>query len=710
MGKRYKKVESSALSGFGREIGKNAGKALSNYIFGDNHATPIKVIRQQERQKLLKFKAQQDIEKLQGKKVLEELKHQHQLELVEKKEAIRQKKLEEQEELAQLEELRITENKNKVQEFEDYIKTLTTVHSVDFEVYKWKDILRGDFEACKFNTELSSNISNIFSELEINADSAVMLELDFLEIELELSGLKDLARDFDDKSKELIYSNNLVTFENYKNALLSEFPQSSEFIADFLPSDKVSRFSQNWRIPNEEVSVSYDSLKKYFSQYFEGIIGKSETIIELEGEDASAMFDRFADILINHELELFREKGRKFKEYCDGVNYHYDYGDLMGDLRELRRSAVSLNNYLITATKSKASSYIDSYLEYVEREREIRVYAIKALINKTEELSKGELIEAVIESEHNIIDFFSNVYELVPNIYFAYEDDDFSVKIVIENKEEVIPSQKPVLLRGKDIKEEGISEKDRNDWFQDYICGIILRVAGELFAFIDPLENIEFEIQDSQENNSTGNAELRPILRVDIEKSSFNSINLTKVDASNCLTNVFHANMNWNTRNGFGEITENKKPIIPTSDVVKEVEVVETTSSDDTNKDKEIELLKKQLEELQSEKIDSSDNIEDKNESVSPIIGKTYKTDGTKKRTIIFNNNGDKIEGVFALGKLEGVMKGNTLTGTFTDSEIAPNGGLFEFVFNDDYSVSKGVWKEGLENGELKGKWKSKRI
>ena len=133
MGKNYQKVKNSALSGFGREVGRNAGKALSNYLFGDSHATPIKILREQELAKIMKFKAQAEEKKLQGKKELLELKHQQELERIAQKERIKQEKLEQQEEERRLEELRIEGNNNQVIEFEDYINSITNLQKAPYE-------------------------------------------------------------------------------------------------------------------------------------------------------------------------------------------------------------------------------------------------------------------------------------------------------------------------------------------------------------------------------------------------------------------------------------------------------------------------------------------------------------------------------------------------------------------------------------------------
>lgn len=54
MGRR----KNTGLNAFKREIGKNTGKAVSNWIFGDSHSTPYRVKIQREKLKQIEKKAE----------------------------------------------------------------------------------------------------------------------------------------------------------------------------------------------------------------------------------------------------------------------------------------------------------------------------------------------------------------------------------------------------------------------------------------------------------------------------------------------------------------------------------------------------------------------------------------------------------------------------------------------------------------------------
>ena len=81
----------SLKSGFGREIGKNTGKVVSNVIFGDKHSTPYrhtikktkKQIKMEQIEKEEAHKRQLEIEheKIEARLQLEKEKHKQKLEL-----------------------------------------------------------------------------------------------------------------------------------------------------------------------------------------------------------------------------------------------------------------------------------------------------------------------------------------------------------------------------------------------------------------------------------------------------------------------------------------------------------------------------------------------------------------------------------------------------------------------------------------------------
>jgi hypothetical protein len=66
-----------ASDSFKREIGKNTGKAVSNFIFGDKHSTPVKLIRDVKRERLEeKYKLEDELQRKKHQAELKERENQ----------------------------------------------------------------------------------------------------------------------------------------------------------------------------------------------------------------------------------------------------------------------------------------------------------------------------------------------------------------------------------------------------------------------------------------------------------------------------------------------------------------------------------------------------------------------------------------------------------------------------------------------------------
>ena len=66
---------------FKREIGKNTGKAVSNFFFGDSHATPVKLIRDVKREGLEeKYRLENELLEKKAKAELKQVENQNFLE------------------------------------------------------------------------------------------------------------------------------------------------------------------------------------------------------------------------------------------------------------------------------------------------------------------------------------------------------------------------------------------------------------------------------------------------------------------------------------------------------------------------------------------------------------------------------------------------------------------------------------------------------
>ena len=121
------------MSNFGksltRELGKNTGKWISNAVFGDKHATPHKFIHQRQVE-------QRKNERVQAR---EYKAHQKQLETSRRENEKELKRLAKQEAESQ-KRLMISNNKTEVDEHNNYIQVIQSVHKDYSDYVDWNEI------------------------------------------------------------------------------------------------------------------------------------------------------------------------------------------------------------------------------------------------------------------------------------------------------------------------------------------------------------------------------------------------------------------------------------------------------------------------------------------------------------------------------------------------------------------------------------------
>jgi Skp family chaperone for outer membrane proteins len=134
---------------FTREIGKNTGKWVSNKVFGDGHATPHKIIHAREREKAR-------VERDSARNYREQQKE------LERDRRERDKRLAQREkEMAEREKQQMIEsNITEVDEHNNYINVIQSVHKDYSKEMNWQEILKSEEpEYVKTSAELKDEIT-----------------------------------------------------------------------------------------------------------------------------------------------------------------------------------------------------------------------------------------------------------------------------------------------------------------------------------------------------------------------------------------------------------------------------------------------------------------------------------------------------------------------------------------------------------------------
>jgi hypothetical protein len=124
--------------------------------------------------------------------------------------------------------------------------------------------------------------------------------------------------------------------------------------------------------------------------------------------------------------------------------------------------------------------------------------------------------------------------------------------------EETIPSVRRKQLQSGRLSETKMPVGEFNELFQDYVCSVALRVAGDLFAIL-PIDEVYVTCAPEMLNTTTGKKEETPVLSVRFMRETFLKLNLAGIDPSDSLSNFVHV-MDFKRTKGFARITP-LKPI-----------------------------------------------------------------------------------------------------------------------------------------------------
>lgn len=119
-----------------RELGKNTGKWVSNKVFGDGHSTPVKLIRAREREKARKESEEARRYKYQQRQIETDRRERERAH----KERLKQAAREEKEALEREKQALIASNNKEVEEHNNYIDVIQSVHKDFSDKVNWEDM------------------------------------------------------------------------------------------------------------------------------------------------------------------------------------------------------------------------------------------------------------------------------------------------------------------------------------------------------------------------------------------------------------------------------------------------------------------------------------------------------------------------------------------------------------------------------------------
>jgi hypothetical protein len=169
----------------------------------------------------------------------------------------------------------------------------------------------------------------------------------------------------------------------------------------------------------------------------------------------------------------------------------------------------------------------------------------------------NKIIEGDPETKLKVIEMnnpFSEISGLGTEVVFVFTEDSPPKITVKSHGEEVIPTELKTLLQSGKLSIKKMPKGQYNELYQDHVCSVALRVANETFSIL-PDEFLIVNVVDKLLNTKTGHKEELAILSVGISRETLGSINLKRIDPSDCMENFVH-NMSFKKLKGFTAVDQ----------------------------------------------------------------------------------------------------------------------------------------------------------
>ena len=180
--------------------------------------------------------------------------------------------------------------------------------------------------------------------------------------------------------------------------------------------------------------------------------------------------------------------------------------------------------------------------------------------NEQVELARRILEREPAASVKAIEDFnsFSEIEELGSHMEFRITDDGHVFCTVKVHSKNIIPEKSKTLLKSGRLSEKNVPKGKFFELYQDYVCGVVLRVANEILAVL-PVEDVIVSANDNVLDTKTGHIEEQPILSVFIPRQTIRGLNMSLIDPSDSMENFIH-HMDFKKTQGFSAVKEVERP------------------------------------------------------------------------------------------------------------------------------------------------------
>jgi hypothetical protein len=148
----------------------------------------------------------------------------------------------------------------------------------------------------------------------------------------------------------------------------------------------------------------------------------------------------------------------------------------------------------------------------------------------------------------------NEIEELGSHVGFRFTDAGRAYCVVKVLSRDIIPEESKSLLKSGKLSQKRIPRGVFFELYQDYVCGVVLRVANEVLAML-PIEGLVVTAMDDVLNSKTGHIEESPIVSAYIPRNTIRQMNMSRIDPSDSMDNFIH-NMDFKKTKGFSVVDE----------------------------------------------------------------------------------------------------------------------------------------------------------
>lgn len=131
-------------------------------------------------------------------------------------------------------------------------------------------------------------------------------------------------------------------------------------------------------------------------------------------------------------------------------------------------------------------------------------------------------------------------------------DGQYIHAAALVHSDEIIPSTRRKQLASGKLSETKMPAGQFNELYQDYVCSVALKIAGDLFRML-PQQEIYVTCETEMLDTATGYKKSTPILSVQFVQQTFMALNLRSIDPSDSMANFNHR-MSFNKTRGFAPV------------------------------------------------------------------------------------------------------------------------------------------------------------